>query len=187
SNGSRTSCRTSSAPSQGRTRDGCRASSRTQDTRGDFGGYVAPTDYNDGPLRIDLAREDRGGRGRAGGLDGELRSRIEEPECVLDLALADEDALEVPAGPGGELAGERRVEAVRDRRRRHGHRLSGGERGVQRLAALGLDGDHARARADRGRDAGDQPAAPDRDDDGVGVGRVLLDLEPHGSLAGADE
>ena len=37
--------------------------------------------------------------------------------------------------------------------------------------------------AERSLDPGDQPAAADGDDDGVGVGRVLLDLEPDGAGA----
>ena len=44
----------------------------------------------------------------------------------------------------------------------------------------GLDRDDANApgRAERGDDAADEPAAADGDGDDVGVGRVLLDLEP---------
>ena len=52
---------------------------------------------------------------------------------------------------------------------------------------LGLDGDHADAVADRRVDAADQPAAADRDDHGVGVRRVLFDLEPDGALPGEHE
>ena len=38
--------------------------------------------------------------------------------------------------------------------------------------------------AERGEDAADEPAAADRDDDRVGVGRVLFDLEADGAGAG---
>ena len=54
---------------------------------------------------------------------------------------------------------------------------------------LGLDADHAGIRAqrlDRRRDARDQAAAADADDDGGDLGKVLRDLEPHRPLAGDD-
>ena len=69
------------------------------------------------------------------------------------------------------------------------NRLAGGDRGVERLARLRLDRDHAdrAVLAERGDDARDQAAAADRDDHRVGVGCVLLDLERERPGAGEDE
>ena len=97
---------------------------------------------------------------------------------MLDLVLADEHALEVAADLEREPARERRVEAVGDRRRldrdgrvrlRAPRAAPGSSRARRRSRAFGSP-----TPAD---DAGDQAAAADRDDDRVGVGRVLLDLE----------
>ena len=43
-----------------------------------------------------------------------------------------------------------------------------------------------RARLDRGRDAGDEPAAADADDDRVDVGHLVEDLEAERALARDD-
>ena len=54
-------------------------------------------------------------------------------------------------------------------------------------AALGLNTDDLDVGTEtpqRDRDAGDEPAAPDRDDDGLDVGEVFDDLERHASLPG---
>ena len=59
---------------------------------------------------------------------------------------------------------------------------------MERLARVGLDGDHADARVlERGLDAGHEPAPADRDDHRVGVGCVLLDLEADRACAGDHE
>ena len=105
---------------------------------------------------------------------------------MLDLVLAHEHTLEVAAGFDGEPAGKRGVEAVGDRARLDRHRLAGGERGVQRLARLRLDGDDPDAAGgpERRNDTADQPTAADGDDHRVGIRRVLLDLEADRARAG---
>ena len=91
----------------------------------------------------------------------------------------------------GERAGERRREAVGDRRdplERHG--LARCERARERRSTLGLDPDDAHAGAQvaqRDRGAADQPAAADRDDDRADVRDVVDDLEPERPLAGEHE
>ena len=55
---------------------------------------------------------------------------------------------------------------------------------MQRARALRLDADHLDAAAVPRRDAGDQPAAADRDQNGVELGRILFPFEPDRALAG---
>ena len=86
-----------------------------------------------------------------------------------------------------ELPDARRVAAVRDRGRLEGDRVAGLDRRMEGAGKLGLDRDHAPAGADRGLDAGDQPAAADGDHDRVGTRDVLLELEPDRAGAGEDE
>ena len=68
-----------------------------------------------------------------------------------------------------------------------------GERGPHRGRVLRLHADHAHgaallggARLDRGRDAGDEPAAADPEHHGVDVGHVLEQLEAERRLPGHD-
>src|SRR5262249_44628231 len=157
------------------------------DIRGYFGRYVAAADYSDRVLGSDLLREQRGDRGGAGRLDRELRAPVEEAHRRRDLVLADEDALEVATELERQGAETRRVEAVCDRARLEGDRVAGARRGMKRLRELRLDGDHADAVADRGLDAADQAAAADPDDDRVGPGDVLLELERQCPGAREDE
>ena len=141
---------------------------------------LPPLTIDDRPLGLHLAREQRCERGGAGGLARELRARVEEAERVLDLLLGDEHPLDPAAELDRDAARERGVQAVRDRPRLDRDGRARGERRMQGLARLRLDRDDANApgRAERGDDPADEPAAADGDGDDVGVGRVLLDLEP---------
>ena len=65
-------------------------------------------------------------------------------------------------------------------------RRPGLERRVQRRTGLGLDAHDADVPAEPRRDPGDQPAAADGDQDGVGVGDLLGELEPDRAPAGHD-
>ena len=70
-----------------------------------------------------------------------------------------------------ELAGVARAERIRrDALDRHVDRTAGLERGMQAARAFRLDADDLDAAPVPGRDAGDQPAAADRDQHGVESG-----------------
>src|SRR5215469_1049281 len=112
------SSRRSSEPSQRRSRGGCLPSSRSQDIRGGLGADVAAADDDYRIVGLDLAGEECGGPGGAGGLARELGALVDEAERGLDLLLGDEDDLDVPADLEGEGAGEGSVQAVGDRPRR---------------------------------------------------------------------
>src|SRR5206468_343901 len=82
----------------------------------------------------------------------------------------DEHVLEMAAELERELPETRCVAAVCDRARLERDGAAGVDRRVKGTGALRLDPDHPRPVADRGLDAGDQPAAADGDDHRVRVG-----------------
>ena len=148
---------------------------------------LPPQTRSTGRSACNLAGEPGRGGDRAGRLDGELRPLVEEPERVLDLLLGHEHALEIAADLQRQPTGEGRAEAVGDRARLDRDRLAALER---RRGARGTAPARRRSPASGRRsrlDPGDEPAAADSDDDGVGVGRVLLDLESNRAGAGEHE
>ncbi len=128
---------------------------------------LPPLTIATGALGLDLAREQRRDRDRAGGLAGELGALVEEAEGLGDLLLADEHALERAAGLERERAGEGGVEAVGDRGRLDRDRPARRDAGVQRRARARARPRRTRhpRRRERGEHARDQAAAADRDDD----------------------
>ena len=160
-----------------------------QDSRGRLAGDVAARDDNDGRARADLAGEPaprrrprRQARTRA---SPARRGTGTPPRSPPRSPVTSSMSRQISSGM---LARERRVQAVGDRARLDRNRTP-----VPRLPR----GAPATSRARRRRCApgrraaavmpGDQPAPSDRDDDGVGVGRVLLDLEPDRPRAGDHE
>src|SRR5581483_6811479 len=117
SNGPGTCSRRSTSPSRARNRDGYRPSSLGQDSSGLLRQNVPARDDDGRRAReVDLSREDGRSRGRSGGLAGELGARVQETHPVGDLGFAHENAIDVStADLEGELARERRREAVGDR------------------------------------------------------------------------
>ena len=136
-------------------------------------GYVAAGDDHRHRRALDpgdLPREERGHARRPGGLRGELRALVEgwKPTSILlPVTSTGSTPSSSLAGPEGPREGR-----VPSRRR------STWESGTEAPAAsprgrpptLGLDRDHAPSR-EGDCDARDEPAASDRDDDDVDLGR----------------
>ena len=141
---------------------------------------------------LHLVVDDRGDRGGAGALDDDLLLLEERQQRLRDLALRDRDDLvDVLLAHGeGVCARQTHREAV-------GERLRGGdEDGLVLLHGelharqhRGLHADDADGRLlllQRTRDAGDQAAAADGDDDGVEVGVLLEQLQTDCALPSHD-
>ena len=110
---------------------------------------------------------------RAGRLGDRPRVLVDVLDRGADLVGADQDHLvDALAGDAKGLGADLfHGDAVGEQRHRVEHdAFAGGQRGVQAVAVLGLDADHAHLgeqRLDVRGDAGDQAAAADRDEDGV--------------------
>ena len=171
-----------------RTRDGCRPSSPGQDSSGRFGGHVAAADDattgrsastlpgeaapRRRPRRPARRRASRARRGS--GTPSSISSSVTRTRSRSRQSSSGSAPANGALRPSAIDVGSTGTRLRRPRSPRASAR-----------AALRLDGDRcARGRRSRGGDPGDQPAAADGDDHGVGVGRVLLDLEPDGARAG---
>ena len=127
----------------------------------------------DGAGTADLAREQRGDADRAGTLDDELRPLEQQHDRLADLLVGHVDHVveQRVEDAHRQLAGLLHEDAVRDRE--------------ARLAGLHADDAHVRLhRAQRGGDPGREPAAADRDEDGLGRLELLRQLEADRALAG---
>src|SRR5262245_14083837 len=118
-------------------------------------------------------------------LAGELCAPVEEAHARSDLVLRDEHGLDVAvaADLDRELAGEGCAEAVGHRFRLDPHGLACLEALVEGIRELGLDRDDASALCAE-RDAPDEAASADGNEDNGCFRSLLDDLEPDRALAG---
>jgi hypothetical protein len=127
---------------------------------------------------------------RAGALDHRLFDSGQHRHRTLELALGDEHhvAGEILENARGQLAGLLDRDAFGQGVAAQGQ-MAALDRAFHRRVELGLDADHGDVGLDRpggDRHARHQPAAADRHDDRVEVGRILEHLEPDRAGAGDD-
>src|SRR5215468_4039367 len=137
---------------------------------------------------LDEAVEQRGDRRGGGALDDQLAALHDPDHRLEDVAIGERDDVVDEALHDGErdLANAADPQAVDDGAAVDGLQPASLDAALHGGAIGRLDADHLGpgvVRLDGHRDAGDQAAAADRDDDRVELGPVLDDLQPEGALA----